>query len=119
MHFRFQARNDSTVNFTNSLPTAEAPILRAAAECEKRRRTSHSSFRLVEPSLTQRHITQQRFDKLGIQYTDFATTGHNGIAEIRQNRPDVVVSSLYLPEMNGQELLEFTNPVCRCLWCPQ
>jgi two-component system chemotaxis response regulator CheY len=63
------------------------------------------SILLVEPSLTQRHIIQQQFDELGIRYVDVATTGQDAIAEMRQNRPDVVISSLYLPDMTGTDLV--------------
>jgi len=63
------------------------------------------SILLVEPSLTQRHIIQQQFDELGIRFIDVATTGEDAIAEMRQKKPDVVISSLYLPDMTGTDLV--------------
>jgi two-component system, chemotaxis family, chemotaxis protein CheY len=63
------------------------------------------SILLVEPSLTQRHIIQQQFDELGIRFIDVATTGEDAINDMRQKRPDVVISSLYLPDMTGTDLV--------------
>jgi two-component system chemotaxis response regulator CheY len=63
------------------------------------------SILLVEPSSTQRHIIEQQFEKLGIRFIDTATTGEAALADMRQNRPDVVISSLYLPDMTGTDLL--------------
>ncbi|MEJ2454223.1 MAG: response regulator [Candidatus Thiodiazotropha sp.] len=66
---------------------------------------SDLSILLVEPSLTQRHIIQQQFDELGLRYIDLATTGGEAIAAMRKSRPDVVISSLYLPDMTGTDLV--------------
>lgn len=63
------------------------------------------SILLVEPSSTQRHIIEQQFNELGIRFISTASTGEAAIAEMRQEQPDVVISSLYLPDMTGTELL--------------
>ena len=52
------------------------------------------SILLIEPSLTQRHIIQQQFDQLGLRYIETVTTGEAALAQMRLNRPDVVISSL-------------------------
>ncbi len=63
------------------------------------------SILLIEPSLTQRHIIQQQFDQLGLRYIETVTTGEAALKQMRLNRPDVVISSLYLPDMTGVELV--------------
>ncbi len=63
------------------------------------------SILLVEPSLTQRHIIQQLFDELGIRFVETVTTGEAAIAGMRHNKPDVVICSLYLPDMTGTDLV--------------
>jgi two-component system chemotaxis response regulator CheY len=63
------------------------------------------SILLVEPSLTQRHIVEQLCEELGIRYIGTANTGKDALAAMRRDRPDVVISSLYLPDMTGTDLV--------------
>ena len=63
------------------------------------------SILLVEPSLTQRHIVEQLCNELGIEHITTANTGNDALAEMRRERPDVVISCLYLPDMTGTDLL--------------
>jgi two-component system chemotaxis response regulator CheY len=66
---------------------------------------SDLSILLVEPSLTQRHIIEQQCHELGIRFIDSAVTGEAALTELHRNRPDVVISSLYLPDMTGTDLV--------------
>jgi two-component system chemotaxis response regulator CheY len=60
---------------------------------------------LVEPSLTQRHIIEQQCNQLGIQYITTAASGAEALVDMRRDKPDVVISSLYLPDMTGTDLV--------------
>jgi two-component system chemotaxis response regulator CheY len=66
---------------------------------------SDLSILLVEPSLTQRHIIEQQCQELGIRFIEPVTTGKAALSEMRLNKPDVVISSLYLPDMTGTDLV--------------
>ncbi|MET0065792.1 MAG: response regulator [Candidatus Thiodiazotropha sp.] len=70
---------------------------------------------LVEPSLTQRHIIEQQMDALGIEHIDTFTTGEETLKALPLSKPDVVISSLYLPDMTGTELLYQMHNVERLL----
>ncbi len=63
------------------------------------------SILLVEPSLTQRHIIEQQLNELGITFIDSCTSGREAMEALRRSKPDVVVSSLYLPDMTGTDLV--------------
>jgi two-component system, chemotaxis family, chemotaxis protein CheY len=63
------------------------------------------SILLVEPSTTQRHIIEQQFNELGIHLIESVTRGDEAMEGMRRNRPDVVISSLYLPDVTGTDLL--------------
>jgi two-component system chemotaxis response regulator CheY len=60
---------------------------------------------LVEPSLTQQRIVENYLHELGITTVDRFNRGHQALAEIRRSAPDLVISSLYLPDMTGTELV--------------
>ena len=60
---------------------------------------------LVEPSFTQQHIIENYLHELGISTVDRFTAGHEAFEEIRRTPPDLVISSLYLPDMTGTELV--------------
>ncbi len=68
-------------------------------------RLGNLSILLVEPSLTQRHIIEQQCNQLGIQFITTANTGEDALAGMRRDKPDVVISSLYLPDMTGTDLV--------------
>jgi two-component system, chemotaxis family, chemotaxis protein CheY len=63
------------------------------------------SIILVEPSLTQRRIIEQQLNELGITYIDSYTTGAEAMTALHSGHPDVVISSLYLPDMTGTDLV--------------
>jgi len=66
---------------------------------------SDLSILLVEPSLTQRHIIEQQLHELGIRFIDPIATGASAMQFMRNSKPDVVISSLYLPDMTGMDLV--------------
>ncbi len=61
---------------------------------------------LVEPSSTQQRIVQQQLEELGIADPILVEDGVGALEGMRGQQPDLVVSSLYLPDMSGSELLE-------------
>lgn len=60
---------------------------------------------LVEPSLTQEHIVENYLHELGITTVDRFESGQQALTEIRRTPPDLVISSLYLPDMTGTDLV--------------
>jgi two-component system, chemotaxis family, chemotaxis protein CheY len=71
----------------------------------KRMNLKDLSIILVEPSLTQRRIIEQQLNELGITYIDSYTTGAEAMTALHSGHPDVVISSLYLPDMTGTDLV--------------
>jgi two-component system, chemotaxis family, chemotaxis protein CheY len=61
---------------------------------------------LVEPSLTQRHIIEQQLSELGIHDIDVFSSGAKALQALLTSKPDLVISSLYLPDMTGTDLIE-------------
>jgi two-component system chemotaxis response regulator CheY len=60
---------------------------------------------LVEPSVTQQHIVEHYLKDLGISTIDPLRTGREALEEIRRTPPDLVISTLYLPDMTGTDLV--------------
>ena len=61
---------------------------------------------LVEPSLTQRHIIEQQLSELGIERCESYSNGSETLRAIPASKPDLVISSLYLPDMTGTDLID-------------
>ena len=60
---------------------------------------------LVEPSSTQAHIAERFLHDLGITQLQRASNGAEALAILRQAKPAVVISAMYLPDMTGTELV--------------
>ncbi len=60
---------------------------------------------LVEPSATQRRIIGRQLAEIGIHQIEMAPDGARALQRIRALRPDLVVSTLYLPDMTGTDLV--------------
>jgi two-component system chemotaxis response regulator CheY len=60
---------------------------------------------VIEPSVTQQHIIKNQLDAIGLTNIHFEKSGHTALTQIKQYIPDLVISSLYLPDMTGTELL--------------
>lgn len=60
---------------------------------------------LVEPSSMQQKIIQQSFSELGINNILLYQTAEEALADMATELPDVVISALYLPDMNGTDLV--------------
>ncbi|MCL2076638.1 MAG: response regulator [Betaproteobacteria bacterium] len=60
---------------------------------------------LVEPSSTQAQIAERMLRSLGVKKLDCCASGQDALDEMHKARPDTVISSLYLPDMDGTELV--------------
>ena len=61
---------------------------------------------LVEPSHTQRLIIGQHLADAGINDVKYIATGKEALAELKHNLPDLIISSMYLPDMTGVDLVQ-------------
>ncbi|MCG8428428.1 MAG: response regulator [Chromatiales bacterium] len=60
---------------------------------------------IIEPSGTQQKIISGYLTNLGIAKINYAESGSDGLEQMRQYPPDLIISALYLPDMNGTELI--------------
>jgi two-component system chemotaxis response regulator CheY len=63
------------------------------------------SILLLEPSFTQRKIIVSRLSEAGNNNVELATTATEAWVSMIKNTPDLVISSMYLGEVTGSELL--------------
>jgi len=68
---------------------------------------------LVEPSSSQKKIVIQQLEELGISQYEAVDTGQKALAIIDTEQPDLVISTMFLDDMTGKDLvLEMReNPV--------
>ncbi len=60
---------------------------------------------LVEPSPTQQNIIKQFLFDLGISNITFIGSGKETLNLLKQSSPDLIMSSMYLPDMTGADLV--------------
>ncbi len=60
---------------------------------------------VVEPSATQAQFIRTRLQKVGVLLCTIFNTGTEALAAMHENRPDVVFSSMHLPDMTGGDLV--------------
>ncbi len=60
---------------------------------------------LVEPSSTQQHIIRKFLLDLGISNITLIESGKDLLAILKQSSPDLIISSMYLPDMTGADLV--------------
>lgn len=82
--------------------------------------TSFSGLRihLVEPSAMQAQLVANMLEQLGVHQVHCFSNAHDALSEMSASVPDVVISSLYLPDMLGTGLVcaMRTNPALE--WIP-
>jgi len=61
---------------------------------------------LIEPSSTQRKIILSHLQEEGVANIDGVATGKEAIDLISHYAPDLIISSMYLPDMTATDLLE-------------
>jgi len=60
---------------------------------------------LVEPSATQRKVIFSYLEGMGIENVDFADSAQAAFVSMESAVPDLVISSMHLPDMTGADLL--------------
>ncbi|MCP4995377.1 MAG: response regulator [Gammaproteobacteria bacterium] len=60
---------------------------------------------LVEPSKVQRRIIEGYLNNLGVTHHSVATSGKDAMEKMTTYQPDLVISTLYLPDMTGTDLV--------------
>lgn len=60
---------------------------------------------LIEPSVTQAKIVQGQLKEQGVGKIDLASSGQEGFEILDHYMPDLVISSMYLPDMTAVDLL--------------
>ncbi|UWQ16752.1 response regulator [Jannaschia sp. M317] len=61
---------------------------------------------VVDDMSTSRGIILQALDGLGIHHVEYAGDGKAAMLQARTNRPHLVISDLYMPGVNGLQLLQ-------------
>jgi len=68
--------------------------------------TSELSVFLVEPSSLQARIVQKYLGQLGVLNIQTFKDGSSALAAMREQQPDLTISSMYLDDMSGSKLVE-------------
>lgn len=66
---------------------------------------SDLSIVIVEPSMTTARFIEDQLKKLEVRNSEFCTNGAEALAFMRRYPPDLVASSMYLPDMTATELI--------------
>lgn len=66
---------------------------------------SELSVLLVEPSQMQAHVVTKLLNEIGVKLITHVTTGDDALMALAQGRTGVVMSALYLPDMQGTDLV--------------
>jgi two-component system chemotaxis response regulator CheY len=66
---------------------------------------SDLAITVIEPSAMQARIIRERLLDLDVQNVEFHHDGQTALDNIRQSIPDLVISSMYLPDMTGTDLV--------------
>lgn len=61
---------------------------------------------VVDDMSTSRGLLLQALDSIGISNVSYAENGKSGITLARQTAPHLILSDLYMPELNGLQLLQ-------------
>lgn len=63
------------------------------------------SILLAEPSAMQAKLIAGQLKQLGVARVETAASGNEALEAMRRERPDLVLSPMYLPDMTGTELI--------------
>jgi len=66
---------------------------------------SDLAITVIEPSSMQSRIIRERLSDLDVTNVQFFLDGQAALENIKQSVPDLVISSLYLPDMTGLDLV--------------
>lgn len=63
------------------------------------------SILLVEPSAMQLKLIMRHLQQADVRQIDIARNGDEALAQIKQYPPDLVITSMYLPDMSADQLI--------------
>ena len=66
---------------------------------------SDLAITVVEPSSMQSRVIRERLSDMNVTNVQFYHDGQSALDNIKESIPDLVISSLYLPDMTGTELV--------------
>lgn len=66
---------------------------------------SDLSILLIEPSRTQQKVISNHLSSEGIRHIECASSGDEALITLDSYQPDLIISSLYLPDMTATELV--------------
>lgn len=61
---------------------------------------------LVEPSSAQHRIIESYLRQLRVEHIHWVQEAHQALEHIREQRPDLLISAMHLPDMTGTDLLQ-------------
>lgn len=67
---------------------------------------SDLAITVVEPSTTQWHFIQKQFERMGVTRIDCFKSGQEALDDMQRFQPDLVISTMHLPDMTGTELVQ-------------
>jgi len=62
---------------------------------------------VVDDMSTSRGLLLQALDGLGVTNVAYAEDGKAGMIQAKQTRPHLILSDLYMPELNGLQFLQY------------
>ncbi len=69
-------------------------------------RITDLAITIVEPSSTQWRVIQKQLNNIGVTQLERFSEGTTAIADLHKFKPDLVISSMHLPDMTGTELVQ-------------
>ena len=66
---------------------------------------SDLAIAVIEPSIMQARIIAAHLDDLGVHKVQLFHSGQEALGKIEKSIPDLVISSMYLPDMTGTDLV--------------
>jgi len=69
-------------------------------------RITDLAITIVEPSSTQWHVIQKQLNNIGVMRLERFSEGSAAIADMHKFKPDLVISTMHLPDMTGTELVQ-------------
>jgi two-component system chemotaxis response regulator CheY len=73
---------------------------------------------LVEPSSMQAQLVLHMLEKLGAPQMSHFNSANDALSEMHRSTPDVVISAMYLPDMQGTELVSAMRTDSELEWVP-
>jgi len=64
------------------------------------------SITIIEPSSTQWRFIQQQLNNIGVMRLEHFSNAATAIADMHKFKPDLVISTMHLPDMTGTELVQ-------------